>query len=359
MKRGLIEWDPRELPRETLAARVAHAQALLAADGLDAALVYTNVAAPQLARYLTHFLPYWNEGVLVLPREGAPTLLVALSNRVVPWIKGSSALEDVRACRQPAAEAARLLAERGARRIGLAERGSFPYRLLAELERAAPDIAFADWPALAASLTLATDPAERRLRARARELAEHGLRSLGDMVDGRSAQQLAGQLDLALRLAGATDTRVLVGPLGRWPGVPTALPGDAAAVGDAERSGAVPLARAANVLCEVEYKGHWALVARTLGLPAADQRAGSERLHHLCTPGSTIAEAAAAARAAHGGALFAYRAGTAAPFVALDETDRLGVGDIVALVTLSPADGGALYGDTFVVAPDGLKPLAS
>jgi len=338
MKRGLIEWDPGELPRETLAARGERAQALLAAAGLDAALVYANVAAPQLARYLTHFLPYWNEGVLVLPRAGAPTLFVALSNRVVPWIKRSAAVDDVRACRQPAVEAARLLAERGARRVGLAERGSFPYRLLAELERAAPAIAFVDWPALAAALALATDPVERRLRARARALAEHGLRSLGDTVDGRNAPQLAGQLDLALRLAGATDTRVLVGPLGRWPGIPRAE----------------PLGRAANVLCEVEYQGHWVLVARTLGLPAADQHATSERLHHLCSPGSTVAEAAAAAR---GGALFAYRAGAAAPFVALAEEERLAVGDIVALVTLSPADGGALYGDTFAVMPDRLESL--
>ena len=134
MKRGLVEWDATELSRETLNARVARCQALLADRGLDAAVFYTSVAQPVMGRYFVHFLPYWNEGVLVLPREGEPLLCVGLSNRVFSWIKGSSTLTEVRASRNLGADAARALRERGAKRVGLGDRGSIPYRVIAELD---------------------------------------------------------------------------------------------------------------------------------------------------------------------------------------------------------------------------------
>src|SRR3954467_9622895 len=134
MKRGLIEGDPTELSAATLAGRVARAQGVLMENGLDAAIFYTSVAQPGPVRYLTHFLPYWNEGVLVLPREGEPTLFIALSNRVFPWIKGSSTLQDVRASRNLGADAAKLLGEHGASRVGLADRGSIPARVIEALQ---------------------------------------------------------------------------------------------------------------------------------------------------------------------------------------------------------------------------------
>ena len=134
MKRGLIEWDPRELSRETLQGRVERCQALLQERGLDGAVFYTSVAQPVMGRYLTHFLPYWNHGVLVLPREGDPLLCVGLSNRVFPWIKSTSTLTEIRASRNLGADAAKALRDRGARRVGLGDRGSIPYRVIAALE---------------------------------------------------------------------------------------------------------------------------------------------------------------------------------------------------------------------------------
>src|SRR5581483_466626 len=165
MKRGLIEWDPNELSAATLAARVARTQGVLAERGLDAAVFYTSVAQPGPVRYLTHFLPYWNEGVLVLPREGEPTLFVALSNRVFPWIKGSSTLKDVRASRNLGADAAGLLAERSAARVGLG-----------------------------------ADADELRLRGHAARLAAEALAELGPSVAGRTDSAVAGQLDRSMRL---------------------------------------------------------------------------------------------------------------------------------------------------------------
>src|SRR5262249_47281795 len=155
---------------------------------------------------------YWNEGMLVVPRGGEPLLLVALSNRVVPWIKGSSNLSEVRASRDLGGDAARWLAGRGARRVAVADRASFPYRAGAALEAGLAAGALVDAPALVEALRVGADGDERRLRAQARGLALRALGDLGERVDGRSDHQIAGQADRTLRLAGAEDTLVLVGP---------------------------------------------------------------------------------------------------------------------------------------------------
>ena len=41
------------------------------------------------------FVPYWSEGVLVVPRDSAPYLVVALSFRVKSWIERVSRVGDV------------------------------------------------------------------------------------------------------------------------------------------------------------------------------------------------------------------------------------------------------------------------
>jgi hypothetical protein len=339
MKRGLVEWDPAELPREALAARVARYQALLAERGLDAAVFYTSVAQPVAVRYLTHFLPYWNEGVLVLPRAGEPALFVALSNRVVPWIKGSSTLRDVRAARSLAGDTARYLQERGAARIGLVDRGSFPYRLVEELRAQLPAGAWVDLPPLGATLPLGQDPDERRLRRRAGALAAQALAEVGATVAGLTDHQLAGRLDRALRLAGAEDTLVLVGPAGRWPGLPCG----------------VLLGEQVHVVLQVEYKGHWVQLGRTLGGPPDGHLA--ERIRAWCAPGRRVGAIAATAQVQEGTAIYLYRSERGTPFTALGAEAQLATGDIVAVLALHPASR-ALYGDTFAVEADGLLALS-
>jgi hypothetical protein len=352
MKRGLVEWNPEELSRAALDARRARAQALLAAHDLDAAVCYTSVAYPVLVRYLTHFLPYWNEGVLVLPRGGDPLLLVALSNRVFPWIQASSTLTQIRPSRNFGADAGRYLAERGARRIGVADRGSFPYRVLEALDAALPAGAVVDCPDLTAAIPLADDPDELRLRAHAGRLANAALATLASFdsapADPTDAQ-LAGHLDRALRLAGAEDTLVLVGPPGRWPGLPTRT----------------PLPDRASILIQAEYKGHWVQLARTLPLSSAPPSprpsppsigGGEGGAWRLCTPGRPVADLLAEARAHHNADLYLHRAAWGAPFAALDDTATLAEGDIIALLALDHADG-TLHGDTLALHPTGPHPL--
>jgi hypothetical protein len=357
MKRGLIEWDPSELSAATLAGRVARAQGVLAERGLDAAVLYTSVAQPGPVRYLTHFLPYWNEGVLVLPRDGEPTLFVALSNRVFPWIKGSSTLKDVRASRNLGADAAKFLAERGATRVGLGDRGSIPYRVIEELTANLVGGQVMDAAELGGSVGLGADADELRLRGQAARIAAEALGELAtDWREGLRDSEIAGQLDRTMRLAKAEDTLVLVGPAGRWPGLPTG----------------VVLGERAHVVIQAEYKGHWVMVGRTLGAGWLDffgstaSNGGLELegvhtwrqcLQTVCVPGRAVGAIADEAHAADGTEVYVYRSGRGAPFTALGESEAVGVGDVVAVLARRAADGGALYGDTFAAEPRGLRPI--
>ncbi len=339
MKRGLIEWDPRELSRETLQGRVERCQALLGERGLDGAVFYTSVAQPVMGRYLTHFLPYWNEGVLVLPRQGEPLLCVGLSNRVFPWIKGSSTLTEIRASRNLGADAAKALRERGARRVGLGDRGSIPYRVIAELEAGLADGEVVDLPEVVQTLRLGLDPDEVRLRTAAGGLVANALAEVV-VEPGLTDSALAARLDRAVRLAGAEDTLVLVGPLGQWPGLP-------------QRA---ELAGSANLMMQVEYKGHWVQVGRTVGADSEAEAAGQQAaLMGLCQAGRDVAGLVAEARAKHGAELYISRGGRGHPFTGLAEDERLAEGDVVALLALGR--DGALYGDTFALQPDGPRPL--
>ena len=46
MRRGLMQWDPQELPLAALEARIAALRAGMASAGLDAFLIYTNLVRP-------------------------------------------------------------------------------------------------------------------------------------------------------------------------------------------------------------------------------------------------------------------------------------------------------------------------
>ncbi|MBI3076452.1 MAG: hypothetical protein HYY85_05590 [Deltaproteobacteria bacterium] len=74
MKRGLVEWDRQELPEGAFAARLAACRAGMCEERLDALLVYTDVWRAGHVRFLSHYLPYWSSGLLVLPLEGEPLL---------------------------------------------------------------------------------------------------------------------------------------------------------------------------------------------------------------------------------------------------------------------------------------------
>ena len=69
MRRGLIAWSNGELPEAVLATRVDRVRAAMAGASLDALVVYTNNTRPAGASWLTGFVPYWSDAMLLVPRE--------------------------------------------------------------------------------------------------------------------------------------------------------------------------------------------------------------------------------------------------------------------------------------------------
>ena len=117
MRRGLISRSLSELPDAVFDRRVGRVRAAMTASGLDALIVYTNLTQPAGVSWLTGFVPYWSEALLVLPPAGDPVLVVALTFRVKPWIERTSRVAQVIHAPRVGIEAGRLVAAASAGRL--------------------------------------------------------------------------------------------------------------------------------------------------------------------------------------------------------------------------------------------------
>src|SRR5215470_10608086 len=164
MRRGLISRSPAELPDAVLDARIARVRAAMGEAGLDTLLVYTNNTRAAGVSWLTGFVPYWSEALLVLPREREPVLVVALTYRVKSWIERVSRVADVIHTPRIGLEAARMIA---------------------------------GWKADAtfAALRAQADPAEIALAAQAASIARHALAR----ATGKSLAQILAAVEAQAR----------------------------------------------------------------------------------------------------------------------------------------------------------------
>jgi len=176
MRRGLISWSRAELPDAVLAARVARAQAAMAAAGLDALVLYTNNTRTAAVSWLTGFVPYWSEGLCILPRTGGPMLVVALSNRVRRWIESVSRVERVVPSPRIGAEAGRVIAEtKTDAAVGVVELESLRADVADGLRKAGSGLKVTDATALFEKLRGGADAAEIALAAKAGTIAQRAL----------------------------------------------------------------------------------------------------------------------------------------------------------------------------------------
>ncbi len=209
MRRGLISWSREELPVEVLEGRVKRLQEKMRSQGLDAILVYTSFARPAAVCWLTQFVPYWNEGVLVVPQRGGPVLLAAFSKRVQEWIRGVSYLEDVMTAPNLGKGVLELLrkrvpdfAARGAK-VGVIEKDELPWTIAEPLVGALGDGALVDAGALFAGIRQPADAAEVGLAQRALGIASRALDAVP--AGTRRASQALAAIDAHARCAGAEE----------------------------------------------------------------------------------------------------------------------------------------------------------
>jgi hypothetical protein len=211
MRRGLMGWNPDELPQAALDARRARLQAAMAREGLDALLLYTNIVRPSAVCWLTGFTPYWIESLLLVPRAGATLLATALSKRVSDWVRATSRIEDIVNTPRPGAAIGARLAAASAQRVGVLECDALPAALYDDITAAAPALRLVDASALFAAERRPVDAAERGLIARADALALAALAEI-DVTAVNDAGALAGLVEKHARLGGAEEVFIAIAP---------------------------------------------------------------------------------------------------------------------------------------------------
>src|SRR5581483_7372807 len=109
LKRGGLVWVQDDVPPALFPPRLALVQEAIAAHGHDAWLVYGDAYRYGDLAYLSHFLPRVRGALLLVPRSGAPTLLVACGSRDIPAAKTLTWIDDVRPFTRLPGEAAKLV----------------------------------------------------------------------------------------------------------------------------------------------------------------------------------------------------------------------------------------------------------
>jgi hypothetical protein len=253
MRRGLIARSHVELPDAVFDARLERLRSAM--RGLDALVVYTNNTRPAAVSWLVGFVPYWSEAVLVLPRNAAPVLVVALTFRVKPWIERTSRVAEVVHTPRIGIEAARLIAGRKAdAAVGVVDLDHLSAGIADDLHEGGPQLSFFDASDLFASLRASADPAEIMLAARASAIASAALACIDPCATGIGA--ILGAVEGEARRRGAEEVYVAAAPdLGRERRFMRI---------DSAASGEPTLGARFAVRASVAYKGSWVRRAVTV-----------------------------------------------------------------------------------------------
>jgi Xaa-Pro aminopeptidase len=254
MRRGFIGWSKAELPEAVFAGRLKRLREAMAPQGLDALVVYTNNTRTAGVSWLTAFVPYWAEGLLVVPKSADPYLTMAFSNRIVGWGKGVSCVAKFEGGAKPGTAAGKYLAELGAKRVGVADLEGLRAAVAQDLTDAAPAAEISDATTLFERVRLQPDAAEIALAAKAGAIAQRAL-ALATGQEKVLGEAVAA-IDHAARLWGAEEIYVAAAP-------------------DLDRAthfirpeGAIAPGRSFALRATVAYKGSWVRMTRSFGIAA-------------------------------------------------------------------------------------------
>jgi len=261
MRRGLISRSPVELPDAALQARLDRLRAAMRAAELDTLIVYTNNTRPAGVSWLAGFVPYWSEALLVVPRDGAPYLVAALSFRVKTWIERVSRLGDVLHHPRIGLKAAQQIAaaQKNAA-VGIADFDGLPAGVAADLREGGPDLTLSDATALFARLRGKADPAEIALATRAAVIAHHALAAA---QDGPLNTMIAAA-EREARLLGAEEIYL------------AAAPDLARGARFMRIEGEAAVGKTFALRATVAYKGVWVRLVRTFCEPDLAREAATQ-----------------------------------------------------------------------------------
>ena len=256
MRRGLISWSREEVPASVLDGRVARLQEKMRHAELGAMLVYTSFARPSAVAWLTHFIPYWNEALLVVFPTGAPVLLAAFSKRVHDWIRSVSHLGEVRSAPDLGRAAAAFLKERPPKPsgIGVLELDALPWSVAEPLVKSEYGRALVDATGLFTSIRQPADEVEIRLARRAATIAVQAFKAIP--AGAKRASELLSALERSARLDGAEEVLPRLAPDLRADATLRRLEGDAL------------LSERYAIELSVAYKATWVRITRCVSTQA-------------------------------------------------------------------------------------------
>ena len=78
---GSYSWDQDRLPRDEFQIRMDALSRAMDANGWQAVLIYGDAAEHAALAYFTNFTPRLRWGMALLPRQGEPRLIAAMSPR--------------------------------------------------------------------------------------------------------------------------------------------------------------------------------------------------------------------------------------------------------------------------------------
>lgn len=209
MRRGLIARSVVELPDAVLEGRLERLRAAMREDALDALAVYTNNTRPAGVSYLTGFVPYWSEALLVVPRQGAPWLVAALSFRVKSWIERTSRIGEILHHPRIGLKAAQQLAAgNGNAVLGVVDLDGLPTGIAEDLHEGGPGLVLREAGALFAGLRGKADPAEIALAGHCAAIAHRALADAG----GDTLNAMIAAVEGKARSLGAEEIYVAAAP---------------------------------------------------------------------------------------------------------------------------------------------------
>jgi len=222
-------------------------------------LVYTSFARPSAVAWLTHFVPYWNEALLVIQPSGAPVLLAAFSKRVHDWIRSVSHLGEVRSAPDLGRAAVTFLEERlpKASSIGVLELDALPWSVAEPMVKSRYGPALVDATGLYASIRQPADEVEIRLAQRAATIAVQAFKKIPTRAT--RASELLSALERSARLDGAEEVLPRVAPDLRADATLCRLEGDAL------------LGERYAVELSIAYKATWVRFTRCIATQAVPQ----------------------------------------------------------------------------------------
>jgi hypothetical protein len=243
VKRGLIAWDPDELPRAALEVRIGRLRKATSSLDAPAALVVSDVWRSNHARALVNFMPFWSRSLLVVPLEGEPLLICGHSPRVYAWVR-TVTIAELRPGGNLVGALASLVAEKRWTRLAVVDRRGLPYDVHSGLVAAKVELldlppanAF-DWG----------DAVERAMRKTSVETTRRLVETSLPAAPGENERALVSRLERALRRGGMEDVVL-------WLSDGQSAPRPATDAPTSARS---------SVVVAAEYRGHWSHVARPL-----------------------------------------------------------------------------------------------